>query len=54
MKCKIIVEGAESPITPLAGDILWKEKGIFVIPDIFINAGAFICHYFEWIKNLNH
>jgi glutamate dehydrogenase (NAD(P)+) len=49
----MIVEGANSPITPLAGDKLY-EKGVFVVPDIYVNSGATILAYFEWIKNLSH
>ncbi len=48
---KLIVEGANHPITPDGADILWK-RGIHVIPDIIANAGGVIVSYFEWAQNL--
>ena len=53
MQCKVIVEGANSPTTPSADEIL-NEKGVYVIPDVMANAGGVICSYFEWVQNLQH
>jgi glutamate dehydrogenase/leucine dehydrogenase len=53
LRCKVVVEGANSPTTPKADDIL-NEKGIFVIPDVMANAGGVVVSYFEWVQNLQH
>jgi glutamate dehydrogenase/leucine dehydrogenase len=50
---KMVIEGANSPTTPKADDIL-NEKGVFVIPDVMANAGGVVVSYFEWVQNLQH
>lgn len=51
VKAKMIVEGANSPTTYEADEIL-ERKGIPVIPDILANAGGVTVSYFEWAQNL--
>ena len=53
LNCKVIVEGANSPTTPKADDIL-TDKDITVIPDVMANAGGVVVSYFEWVQNLQH
>ena len=50
---RMIIEGANSPTTPAADEIL-DEKGVHVIPDVMANAGGVVCSYFEWVQNLQH
>ena len=53
LQCRMIVEGANSPTTPGADDIL-AENGVTVVPDVMANAGGVIVSYFEWAQNLQH
>src|SRR6266571_3885704 len=53
MKCKVIVEGANSPTTPAADQIL-RDKDVYIIPDVMANAGGVVVSYFEWVQNLQH
>jgi len=50
---RMMIEGANSPTTPAADEIL-HEKGVYVIPDVMANAGGVVCSYFEWVQNLQH
>jgi glutamate dehydrogenase (NAD(P)+) len=50
---KMIIEGANSPTTPVADRIL-HDNGVHVIPDVMANAGGVVCSYFEWVQNLQH
>ena len=47
LKCKVIVEGANNPVTR-AGDHVLNERGIHCVPDILANAGGVVASYFEW------
>ena len=53
VKAKIVAEGANGPIAA-DGDAVLRQKGICVIPDMYLNAGGVTVSYFEWLKNLSH
>ena len=47
---KLVICGANGPITPEADEILGK-RDIIVIPDFLANAGGVICSYFEQVQS---
>jgi glutamate dehydrogenase (NAD(P)+) len=51
VKARIVVEGANGPVTPGADRIL-EDNGVLVIPDVLANAGGVIVSYFEWVQGL--
>jgi glutamate dehydrogenase (NAD(P)+) len=53
VKARLIVEGANSPTTPAADDIL-ADNDVTIIPDVMANAGGVVVSYFEWVQNLQH
>ena len=53
LQCRLIVEGANGPTT-LEADAIFRDRGIFVVPDILANAGGVTVSYFEWVQSLQH
>jgi glutamate dehydrogenase (NAD(P)+) len=51
IKARILVEGANGPVTPTADEIL-EQKGVLILPDILANAGGVVVSYFEWVQGL--
>jgi glutamate dehydrogenase (NAD(P)+) len=51
IKSKLIVEGANGPVTPAADEIL-QDNGVLVLPDVLANAGGVVVSYFEWVQGL--
>lgn len=51
IQAKIIVEGANGPLSNEADEIL-EKRGIVVVPDILANCGGVVVSYFEWVQNL--
>jgi len=49
ISAKLIAEGANSPTTPGADEVLTK-RGIFIIPDILCNAGGVFVSYLEFTQ----
>jgi glutamate dehydrogenase (NAD(P)+) len=52
INCKIIVEGADGPVTSKADKVL-EKKQIIVVPDILANSGSACVSYFEYIQDIH-
>jgi glutamate dehydrogenase (NAD(P)+) len=53
IRARVVAEAANGPTTPGAEEAM-IDRGIMVLPDIFMNAGGVTVSYFEWTKNLSH
>jgi glutamate dehydrogenase (NAD(P)+) len=51
IKAKMIIEGANGPVTNAATTILHKN-GVFVVPDVIANGGGVVVSYFEWVQDI--
>ncbi|KAK9807101.1 hypothetical protein WJX73_005054 [Symbiochloris irregularis] len=53
LECKFVVEGANGPTTP-EGDLVLRERGIPILPDILSSGGGVVVSFFEWVQNLQN
>jgi glutamate dehydrogenase/leucine dehydrogenase len=51
VRATLVLELANHPTTP-EGDLLLKERGVWVVPDILGSAGGVTVSYLEWVQNL--
>jgi glutamate dehydrogenase/leucine dehydrogenase len=49
ISARLIIEGANSPTTPEADEIL-NRRGVMVVPDILANAGGVFVSYLEYTQ----
>jgi glutamate dehydrogenase (NADP+) len=52
IQARTIVEVANGPLTS-DGDVILRDKGVTIVPDILANAGGVTVSYFEWVQNRN-
>jgi glutamate dehydrogenase (NAD(P)+) len=52
LRCRILAEGANGPVTAGANEVLRGTRDVFVIPDVLANAGGVTVSYFEWVQGL--
>ena len=50
LHCELVVEAANGPTTP-AAELILRERGIIVVPDVLANAGGVTVSYFEWVQD---
>jgi glutamate dehydrogenase (NAD(P)+) len=50
LNCRVLVEGANAPVTPAADRVL-ADRGIPVLPAVLCNSGGVTVSYFEWKQN---
>jgi glutamate dehydrogenase (NAD(P)+) len=51
VRARVVLEAANAPTTPRADELL-AERGVTVLPDIYVNAGGVTVSYFEWVQNV--
>jgi glutamate dehydrogenase (NAD(P)+) len=52
IKARVIVEGANGPVTANANEVL-NGKKIMIVPDILANGGGVVVSYFEWVQDIS-
>jgi glutamate dehydrogenase (NAD(P)+) len=53
VRARVIAEAANGPTSPEA-DVILRERGVTLIPDILANAGGVVVSYFEWLQGLQY
>jgi glutamate dehydrogenase (NAD(P)+) len=53
IQARVVAEAANGPVDA-GGERVLLERGIPMLPDIYLNAGGVTVSYFEWLKNLTH
>jgi glutamate dehydrogenase (NADP+) len=50
VQASVIFEVANGPVSAKADHML-HERGVWIVPDILVNAGGVTVSYFEWVQN---
>ena len=53
LKADVVVEGANNPVS-YGSDLVMRDRGIVVLPDILASTGGVIVSYFEWVQKIQH
>ncbi len=52
VKARVVLEGANAPVTDMGDKILLERGDVLVVPDLLANAGGVTVSYFEWVQNI--
>ncbi len=52
VKARVVIEAANGPTTTEA-DLVLRDRGIVVLPDVIANAGGVTVSYFEWVQDFS-
>ena len=52
LRTRMVLEGANGPTLPEA-DLILRDRGITVVPDVIANAGGVTVSYFEWVQDFS-